>query len=157
VEECSVEELKRRKAKVEAMSEVLQEQVRALARRDGRYKPEAYLFVFQSLQFAQEELGCGASPAPITSPEEVAEERHVRGQQLCEAARQLALRQFGYLAEVVLKCWGITLTSDFGEIVFRLIDHQLMKKTADDRREDFENVFDFRTGLGQGFRIEMPD
>jgi uncharacterized repeat protein (TIGR04138 family) len=38
-----------------------------------------------------------------------------------------------------------------------MIRHQLMKKNAQDCREDFENVFDFRTGLAQSFQIALPD
>jgi hypothetical protein len=37
------------------MSELLRQKVVELARKDGRYHPDAYFFVFQSLQFAQEE------------------------------------------------------------------------------------------------------
>ena len=141
------------------MSELLRQKVVELARRDGRYNPEAYFFVFQSLQFAQEELVGAASdeppsecPAPSDAPE-----RHVSGQLLCEAARQLALRQFGYLAECVFRSWGITKTGDFGEIVYGMIRHQLMKKTSDDCREDFENVYDIRAGLAHNFQISLPD
>ena len=155
------------------------QQIVEMARERRRFTPEAYLFVFHALRYAQEELGFGAGPsdpppaaAAATgesksaregepSSEEVAAEtlveRHITGQQLCEAMRQLALREFGYMARTVLKCWGITRTGDFGEMVYHLIELGLMKKTDRDRREDFEDVFDFETGLSQGFRIEVPE
>ena len=84
------------------------------------------------------------------------EERHVTGQQLCEAIRQYAVGQYGMLAKNVLNEWGIRSTSDFGEIVFNLIDIGQMKKTDSDRREDFDDVFDFDEGLQRSFRISMP-
>ena len=55
------------------------------------------------------------------------------------------------LAKNVLNEWGVHTTGDFGEIVFNLIDIGQMKKTDHDRREDFENVFDFDDGLQDAF------
>jgi uncharacterized repeat protein (TIGR04138 family) len=40
--------------------------------------------------------------------------------------------------------------------VFNLIRIKQMKKTKDDRREDFEDVFDFETGLTRSFKITPP-
>jgi uncharacterized repeat protein (TIGR04138 family) len=48
-------------------------------------------------------------------------------------------------------------TSDFGEIVFNLIRIGHMRKTKDDVREDFDNVFDFETGLRNSFKITLPE
>lgn len=90
----------------------------------------------------------GGMRSPETGDEE---ERHITGQQLCEAIRQYAVQQYGMLARNVLNEWGVHNTSDFGEIVFNLIDIGQMKKTATDRREDFDNVFDFDDGLKDAF------
>ena len=60
-------------------------------------------------------------------------------------------QQYGMLAKSVLNEWGVRTTGDFGEIVFNLIDIGQMKKTDSDRREDFENVFDFDDGLRDAF------
>jgi uncharacterized repeat protein (TIGR04138 family) len=57
----------------------------------------------------------------------------------------------------VLNSWGVKSTGDFGEIVFNLIGIGQMRKTADDQREDFDNVFDFETGLRQSFKITLPE
>jgi uncharacterized repeat protein (TIGR04138 family) len=139
------------------------EKIKELLNRDRRYKFEAYAFVFDSLRYAQESLGMGAvrpsapgaSPADEEAEEPAAGERHLTGQQLCEAIRQYALEQYGYMAKCVLNSWGIHATGDFGEIVFNLIRIGTMKKTEDDRREDFDNVYDFDEALRQGFRIEQ--
>lgn len=81
-------------------------------------------------------------------------ERHLTGQQLCEAIRQYALLQYGYMAKSVLNAWGIQSTSDFGSIVYNMIDIGLMKKSDDDRREHFDNVYDFQKALVEEFEIK---
>lgn len=70
-------------------------------------------------------------------------ERHVTGAELCYAIQQYAVDRFGLLARSVLAHWGIRKTGDFGEIVFNLIDIGQMRKTDSDRREDFDDVYDF--------------
>lgn len=129
-----------------------------LLRRDQRYRFEAYVFVFDALRFAQEKLGLGREQeeedddgadydVEEVENEDLSASQHVSGQQLCEAIRQYALEQYGLLARQVLSHWGVRKTSDFGEIVFNLIDIGQMRKTDDDRREDFDSVFDFGPGF----------
>jgi uncharacterized repeat protein (TIGR04138 family) len=132
-----------------------------LLQKDRRYKVEAYAFVFEALNYAHEKLGWGAPAGDAQSEQEKTEdaerERHLTGQQLCEAIRLLALEQFGFMAKTVLNNWGVTSTGDLGEIVFNLIKTGQMKKTDDDKRSDFENVFDFDEGLTESFRIKMNE
>jgi uncharacterized repeat protein (TIGR04138 family) len=127
-----------------------------LLKEDRRYKFEAYALVFESLNYAHKELGMGSDPPAVTEEEDTQAERHLTGQQLCEAIRRYALEQYGLMAETVLKNWGITSTSDFGEIVFNLIRIGQMRKTPSDKREDFDNVYDFRDGFAKEFRITLP-
>lgn len=68
---------------------------------------------------------------------------HVTGGQLCQACRLYALDQYGYLAPMVLSNWGIESTSDLGDLVYNLIRIGQMRKSESDRREDFDDVFDF--------------
>ncbi|MFT7638562.1 MAG: putative repeat protein (TIGR04138 family) [Pirellulaceae bacterium] len=84
-------------------------------------------------------------------------ESHLTGQQLCEAIRIYAVEQFGYMAQTVLGSWGLRSTSDFGDIVYNLISVELMKKSDSDRREDFNDVYDFEEVFKQRFKITMPD
>jgi uncharacterized repeat protein (TIGR04138 family) len=84
-------------------------------------------------------------------------ERHVSGQELCEAMRLYAHEQYGYMAKNVLNHWGLVSTSDFGEIVFNLIEIGQMRKTANDVREDFDGVFDFDEGFQQSYQISLPE
>jgi len=133
---------------------------------DRRYKIEAYAFVFDALSYAQTELGLGtpapSEPSPLEEAEEESDEahepqRHVTGQELCEAIRRYALEQYGYMAKTVLNSWGIRSTGDFGEIVFNLIRIGRMRKTRDDRREDFDDVYDFDTAFRRQFKITLPE
>ena len=133
-----------------------------LLREDRRYKFDAYVFVFEALSYAQNALGLGSENAsePLERRAENEQEepegpqQHVTGQELCEAIRQYALQQYGYLAKTVLNSWGVHNTGDFGEIVFNLIRIGRMRKTKDDRREDFDDVYDFDTAFKQGFEIK---
>jgi uncharacterized repeat protein (TIGR04138 family) len=129
-----------------------------LLKEDRRYKFEAYALVFEALNFAHKELGMGSERAAEAEEQEQegAAERHLTGQQLCEAIRRYALEQYGLMAETVLKNWGVTSTSDFGEIVFNLIRIGQMRKTKEDRREDFNDVYDFREGFCNEFKITLP-
>ncbi len=134
-----------------------------LLKKDRRYKFDAYVFVFEALNFAHESLGLGQSRAEEeetaelrSSSEKKPDERHLTGQELCEAIRLYASEQYGFMAKCVLNSWGVTTTGDFGEIVFNLIAIKQMKKTKRDRREDFDNVFDFEEGLVHEFKITHP-
>ncbi len=136
-----------------------------LLKEDRRYKLEAYALVFEALNFAHQDLAMGSakkSARPIEREPEEQEgqegppERHLSGQQLCEAIRRYALEQYGLMAETVLRNWGVTTTGDFGEIVFNLIRVGQMRKTKDDKREDFNDVYDFRTALRKDYRITLP-
>jgi len=70
--------------------------------------------------------------------------RHVTGQQLCRAVRDIALKRYGLMARSVLGKWNITRTEDIGAIIFALVENDWLKKLPTDKIEDFENVFLFR-------------
>jgi uncharacterized repeat protein (TIGR04138 family) len=104
-----------------------------------------------------EDLGTSeweASAESETDPNAEQEGRHLSGQELCEALRQYALQQYGYMAASVLAQWGITATRDFGCIVYNLIDIGLMRKSAEDRQEHFSDVYDFHEVFVENFQFE---
>lgn len=139
--------------------------------RDPRYTLEAYAFVLESLHVARNRKvrearrlerergarrparGRGARKAgaePVSG--------HVTGRQVCLAARRLALREYGMLALPVLAKWGLHSTSDIGEIVYNLIASGDLDKTPEDRREDFDDVFDFEAQFRPAPAVEEePD
>ena len=127
-----------------------------LLKDDPRYTLDAYQFVRDALSYAQEVLGM-VEKAPPSQDEDPPPEAHLTGQQLCEAIRQYALEQYGLMSKVVLNNWGIHSTSDFGDIVYNLIEIGLMKKSDSDRRKDFDGVYDFESAFQQQFKITRPE
>lgn len=120
-----------------------------LLQQDQRYHIEAYQFVREALAYAQEIL---------KMPAEGAEgEQHITGQQLCEAIRQYSLEQYGFMAKTVLNSWGVHNTGDFGEIVYNLIRIKHMKRSKADRREDFDDCYDFASAFEPVFELSGSD
>ena len=133
-----------------------------LLKQDQRYHIEAYQFVREALSYAQEILKMPGPPVDESIDETESEsdepvERHITGQQLCEAIRQYSLDQFGFMAKTVLNSWGVHETGDFGEIVYNLIRIKHMKKSPSDRREDFDAVYDFATAFEPVFEHSPQD
>jgi len=81
--------------------------------KDPRYRREAYLFVREALDRTQQAIA-------RTTLQDV---RHVTGQELLDGTREFALAQFGPMAMMVLNEWGIHTSSDFGEIVFNMVEN----------------------------------
>ena len=137
-----------------------------LLRQDHRYPKEAYQFVFEALDYAQNTLQMGQdspseplpqeqhkdSPTDSEGEEDEGPQRHISGQDVCLAAQKYAVQQYGPLARTVLSSLGINSTGDFGEIVYNMIRIGRMRKTAEDRREDFNDVYDFETAF-QGYNL----
>ncbi|MEX0818649.1 MAG: Minf_1886 family protein [Pirellulaceae bacterium] len=144
------------------MSEALR-RLAEIANKDGRYTVDAYIFVQQSLAYAQFELGMGR-PRPFGLDDEddlddLPPEAHLTGGQLCEAIRLYAAELYGLMAKVVLNSWGVKTTGDFGEIVYKLIEVGEMTKSKTDRREDFDGHYDFQDAFQRDYKITMlePD
>jgi uncharacterized repeat protein (TIGR04138 family) len=113
-----------------------------------RYHQDSYRFVFESLQHTQEKL---RRPQPRNPDDENA---HISGQELCDGIRDLAVKRFGLLARTVFAHWGIHCTSDFGQIVFELIERGEMRKTDRDTLADFSDVYDFDEVFERGYVID---
>ncbi|MDR2755815.1 MAG: hypothetical protein LBC20_08930 [Planctomycetaceae bacterium] len=143
-----------------------------LLKRDQRYKAEAYAFVYEALSYAQDILELGKkeqhkpiskekeNPAAIKSSEQNAVtetdfSNHISGQELCKAARDYAITQYGFLAKTVLNSLGIRKTDDIGNIVYNLISIGQMRKAPQDSREDFSNIFDFETTFDETYQIHL--
>ena len=123
-----------------------------IVRKDPRYAYEAYEFIFAALEHTLERLGRQGD----TAGEQEAG-RHVSGPELLEGVRDLALREFGLLARTVFRQWGVNSTGDFGEIVFNLVEANLMSKTDQDNRRDFQDVYDLDQVLVSDYQINITD
>jgi uncharacterized repeat protein (TIGR04138 family) len=112
------------------------EAVELLAERDPRYHHDAYFFLRDALDHAVK-----------LRKRQVGEAGHVTGQQICEAARVLALKQFGPMVPTVFAWWGLEKTEDFGEMVWLLIELGVVSKTDSDTKADYTSTYDFHTAF----------
>ncbi|MBU4457381.1 MAG: hypothetical protein KJ902_01425 [Candidatus Omnitrophica bacterium] len=108
--------------------------------KDKRYDPESYSFVMSGLTYTTKRLG---------------RKGHVSGIELLDGLRKYALEQFGPMARVVFKHWGIESTNDFGEIVFNMINAGILGKNEKDSKRDFNNRFDFKESFDKGCKYTI--
>ena len=66
--------------------------------------------------------------------------------------RIYALDQYGPLTKTVLNNWGIKRCRDFGDIVFNLIEYNVFSKTANDRKDDFSDIYSFDEAFVKPFQ-----
>lgn len=115
--------------------------------RDPRFSIPAYQFVMDALDGLEaarrRERKFARRRAKGKAPLPKGWQQPVTGPMLCKAVRDLALRQFGLMAKTVLNYWGVRSTSDIGEIVYHLIAVGDLQASEGDRREDFDDVYDF--------------
>ena len=107
----------------------------------GGYSGQCFPFIRDGLAHATELVH--GSPDQTDELGLVDDSRHVDGAQLCLGLRDLAIQRYGLMASTVLNKWGIYETRDFGNIIFALVEANLMRKTDDDSIEDFDRVYDF--------------
>jgi uncharacterized repeat protein (TIGR04138 family) len=119
---------------LQAMSEDSIREIEDLAESDGRYKKEAYFFVYDSLQYTVEKMG---------RENQTREKRHISGRDLLSGISDFAIKQYGPLTLEVFAHWGVYKTRDFGEMVFNLVSAELMSKTENDCIDDFVDIYDF--------------
>ncbi|MDY3556195.1 hypothetical protein R5W24_005358 [Gemmata sp. JC717] len=123
-----------------------------LCREDSRFAYEAYEFVSEAVTFTQGRLG----RAPADRGDD-GDDRHVSGAELLNGACELAVREFGMMAPVVFKQWGLKTTDHIGEIVFKLIKVKLLSKSDRDDPVDFSDLFDLHEALRNGFELTLRD
>lgn len=100
------------------------------------------MFIREALDYTQKMLG-------KPTPDEI---RHVTGRDLLEGIRHYSLEQFGPMVPTVLGEWGIRSCEDVGEVVFNMVEANLLAKTETDSREDFKGVYDFDDVFAKPFR-----
>ncbi|OPZ27788.1 MAG: hypothetical protein BWZ02_01522 [Lentisphaerae bacterium ADurb.BinA184] len=122
-------------------NEAFRRKVAELVAADPRFAKAAYFFVADAVTFTTKKVR-------DTSPEAG---KHISGRQLLDGIREYALEQFGPLALDVLDDWGVRRTEDFGAIVFKMVENQLLGASEDDSPADFVNVYDFREAFIRPF------
>lgn len=123
----------------------LAEIISLICKEDPRFDRKAYDFVRAGLDQTVKDLRKKDAGRAERS-------RHVNGPELLEGLRLYALDQFGPLAKTVLNSWGLNRCTDFGEVVFNLIDYNVFSKTENDRREDFSDTYDFEDAFVKPFQ-----
>lgn len=139
--------------------------IQAIVAKDTRYPYEAYEFVGAALKHTlvllnQKHAGKGAvatshNPASSRGSANSPEDTHVSPRQLIEGVIDLARREFGLMAPVVFRNWGVHRTDDFGEIAYNLVLAGLMDTTNRDDRKDFHDVCDLEVALTRDYCIEV--
>lgn len=112
-----------------------------LVQRDGTFHRDAYFFVREAVDHTHKMLGKGSSEEP----------HHVTGQELLEGIRAYGLEQYGPMTLTVLQEWGLRTCEDFGEIVFNMVESNLLSKTEKDSRDDFKGGYDFTEAFYRPF------
>ena len=115
--------------------------VKKIVDTDSTYRESAYHFVAEAVSRTAEKI---REDSPVG-------ERHIRGQELLEGIRHIALETFGPLTLDVLTEWGITRTEDFGTIVFRMVDKGLLGSSSQDSPADFADGYNFTEAFAQPF------
>lgn len=107
---------------------------------DCRYKQDAYAFVMEALSYTQKKYKSS---------------RHVSGEQMLEGIKDLLLKKFGPMTITVLEYWGIKSTEDIGNIVFSLVENNVLTKTEEDCIDSFQNGYDFNEVFHHGYRTQL--
>lgn len=125
------------------------EVVSLICKEDGRFDRKGYNFVRQGLDHTVKDLRKKDSKRAGRS-------LHVTGPELLDGLRAYALEQYGPMAITVLESWGIKRCTDFGDIVFNLIEYNVFSKTDQDRREDFSETYTFDDAFIKPFLPARP-
>jgi len=113
---------------------------------DPRYAKRAYFFLREALDYTVKKIRKAEREAGRRRASS-----HVTGQELLEGIRDYALRQYGPMAYLLLREWGINRCMDFGEMVYQLIDYGVFSKTESDRKEDFADIYTFEDAFLKPF------
>ncbi len=108
---------------------------------ETRFSLSAYEFVRRSLDHALQRLGRADHKRPA----------HVRGEELLESFRALALQEFGPMAKTVLNDWGISSCTEVGEVVFQLVQQGILGKSETDKIDDFQEIYTFTEAFENPF------
>ncbi|MDR2862301.1 MAG: hypothetical protein LBV54_00270 [Puniceicoccales bacterium] len=134
------------------MDEAFSEAVVKILEHDTQYARSAYYFVRAGLDHTVKKIATGDRKRAAEKGEV---SHHVSGQELLEGLRELALDQYGPMAYTLLSRWGLHNSSDFGAIVFNLVEAQVLGKTEKDSANDFRGVYDFKDAFLTPFKSKL--
>ncbi|MGZ8938173.1 MAG: Minf_1886 family protein [Limisphaerales bacterium] len=115
-----------------------------MVEQNPRYHRDAYLFLREALDFTQKVIGKAQKNRGRDGS-------HITGQELLDGVREYALAIYGPMTITVFEAWGVTSCEDFGQMVFLMIENNLLRKTDQDRPEDFKNGYRFEDAFRKPF------
>ena len=126
--------------------------IKQLARKDGRYKPEAFIFISEAINITAQWIRKGELEENDCGKNRGGEhEFHVSGKELLMGIRKLAQERWGNMAKKVFNSWNIYKTDDFGNIVYCMVEDENMnwQKRECDTIDDFIDGYDFETAFNK--------
>ena len=112
------------------------------------YAREAYVFVVAALGETVRKLPAERLAHP--------ERRHLSGQELTAGVLAIARDEFGPLAPMVFREWGVHSTGDIGAIVFELVDAGQLSARPEDSAADFTTGIDLPAALAAPSAAGFP-
>jgi uncharacterized repeat protein (TIGR04138 family) len=125
------------------MSIKFRETVEKIVEKNPEYPPDAYEFINLAVSYTSEKLG--------RYREKDAGKRHMSAEELLEGIVEYALREFGPMAEAVMKSWNLDSPGAIGKIVFYMIEGKLLRASENDTISDFELDYDIDRALCRPF------
>ena len=122
--------------------------IRKICEEDDTFPPMAYCFVRDSVHKALDNI-VKAKRHNIFADDDPPD---IKGADLCRFFRDTLINRFGPSAIDVLDTWNIKRTSDFGKIIYQLIDVKILGKSENDSIEDFDDVYDFTEAFAMPFK-----
>ncbi len=110
---------------------------------DSRFDPDAYYYLRDAIDRTAQKLGRSGPKA---------ENHHVSGKELSEGFRDCMLEDFGPMAATLAEEWGLGQSEDIGAMVYNLIEAGAFGKAPQDRRSDFNGVFNLLEALERPYR-----
>ncbi len=107
------------------------EKFNRLLKKHKEYDSEAYSYIYEVLDYTEKNIAKKSKSEQVSARE------------LTEGFKSYTINKFGCLARTVLNEWGVKTTNDIGNIVFYLIEFDLMAKQKSDKIEDFYEVYNF--------------
>jgi uncharacterized repeat protein (TIGR04138 family) len=107
------------------------QKINAILQTDRQFPEDAYRFVNEAVAYTVKKKMIRGR------------RRHISGRELVEGAGEYAVEQFGPMAQDVLSHWGLTDGKAMGQVVFRMVEQELLVLSEEDSPADFEAEFHF--------------
>ena len=107
------------------ISAEFRKKINVILKSDLRYPRDAYLFVSDVVVRA-------GNAKKINN-----EDGHLTGKQVVQSFLDYVIGEYGPLAESILRSWNLCEPVDIGNIVYNMIEVELLYANEDDSKEDF--------------------